>query len=254
MNEQRFDEIFREKLTGYSEMPSPEAGKKLSKQLKERKRSVWIQFTRLAAALTLIAVSVYVVQSWNDTPHDELAQQTTSSTVPAKNVEKQIPQTPTALSVNPSSQEFSISKTEEPSIEKNSEEPSTIKNVNPPEHQPVSVVTKPTLALTNEHDDLLKDERVGDSLETEQASDLENKKLKPSKSKVTITYKRSPASPEPTLALQDSSEHKTKGLKKLWRKAQSLRYNDISLAGIRGTKDQILAFDRKDKTKESKSN
>ena len=115
-------------------------------------------------------------------------------------------------------------------------------------------MTKPALALTNEHDDLLKDERIGDSLETEQDSDLENKKLKPSKSKVTITYKRSPASPEPTLALQDSSEDKTKGLKKLWRKAQSLRYNDISLAGIRGTKDQILAFDRKDKTKESKSN
>ena len=254
MNEQRFDKIFREKLTGYSEMPSPEAGKKLSKKLKERKRSVWIQFTRLAAALTLIAVSVYVVQSWNDTPHDELAQQTTSSTVPAKNAEEQIQQTPTALSVNPSSQEFSISKTEETSIEKNSEEPSTNKNVKNPEHQPVSVVTKPTLALTNEHDDLLEDERMGDSLETEQDSDLETIKIKPSKSKVTITYKRSPASPEPTLALQDSSEHKTKGLKKLWRKAQSFRYNDISLAGIRGAKDQILAVDRKDKNKESKSN
>jgi hypothetical protein len=253
MNEQRFDEIFREKLTGYSEMPSPEAGKKLSKKLKERKRSVWIQFTRLAAALTLIAVSVYVVQSWNDTPSDELAQQTTSSIVPAKNVEEQIPQTPTALSVNPSSQEFSISKTAEPSIEKNSEEPST-NNVTPPEPQPVSVVTTPTLALTNEHDDLLKDERIGDLLETEQDSELETKNLKPSKPKVTITYKRSPASPEPTLALQDSSEYKTKGLKKLWRKAQNLRYNDISLAGIRGTKDQILAFDRKDKNKESKSN
>ena len=255
MNEQRFDEIFREKLTEYSEMPSPEAGKKLSKKLKERKRSVWIQFTRLAAALILIAVSVYVVQSWNDTPHDELAQQTTSSTVPAKNVEEEeIPQTPTALSVNPSLQEFSISKTEEPSIEKNSEEPRTNINVTPPEPQPVSVVTKPTLALNYEHDDPLKDEGIGDSLETEQDLDLETKNLKPSKSKVTITYKRSPASPEPTLALQDSSVQKTKGLKKLWRKAQSLRYNDISLAGIRGTKDQILAFDRKDKNKESKSN
>lgn len=251
MNEQRLDEMFREKLAGYSEMPSPEAGRKLSNRLKEQKRGVWIQFARLAAVIALIAVSVYVVQSWNDTAQDEGVPQVMSINKPAKNAGKEMPQPDQALLEKSSTQKINTPDFEEQGVNNLIKESSIINTHKQPERQrPVSEVAEPTLALTDEHKDILKNESIGKSPDTEQVSDPETETLIPSKPKVTITYIKSPAPPEPTLALQTTPEKKSKGFKRLWRKAQRINYNDISLAGIRAKKDQLLAFNRK----KSKSN
>lgn len=261
MNEQRLDELFREKLAGYFEVPPPEAGKKLNNQLKKQKRNIWIQFVRLAAALALIAISVYVVRSWNDSANNDYIQQATTSTESARNATEEIPQPGTALSEKSGTQKINTPTPKEPGVNTPIKETHVQNSTKPPEHQlPVSEVAQPALALINKPKDVSRDESIGKPLENEQVTDSVTstseplKPSKPSKPKVTITYIKSPARPEPTLALQTPSENKTKGFKRLWRKAQRINYNDISLAGIRGTKDQILAFDRKDKTKESKSN
>lgn len=255
MNEQRLDELFREKLAGYSEVPPPEAGKKLNNQLVKQKRNVWIQLVRVAAALVLIAISVYVVRSWNDTANDDSIQQATTSTESARNATEEIPQPGTPLSEKSGTQKINTLTPKEPGGKTPIKETNVQNSTKPSEHQlPVSELAQPALALINNPKDVSRDESNGEPIENEQVIDSVTSISKPSKPKVTITYIKSPAPPEPTLALQTPSENKTKGFKRLWRKAQRINYNDISLAGIRGTKDQILAFDRKDKTKESKSN
>ena len=67
----------------------------------------------------------------------------------------------------------------------------------------------------------------------------------PVRPKVTITYKKSPEPPEPMLAFQAQPKKKSRVLKKLWVKAQTINFTEISLASIRGSKDEILAIDKK---------
>ena len=243
MNEQKFDEMFREKLSNYSEMPSLEAGKKLSVKQTQRKHSAWVQFAKLAAAIALIAVSVYALSNWNSNTPDETPTQIVSKMpVTTGHSTNEISQ-----AVTPSSL---ISDKKKP--ETSSQEDPVVNN----DHLD-NVAQKSTVIQTiAEIPDILNEENTGGPSEIQQDTDQVLDLTVPSQPtpKVTITYKKSPDPPETMLAIQSQGETRSRMLKKLWAKAQSINFNEVSLASIRGTKDELLAIDRKSKTKESKSN
>jgi len=232
-------------------MPSSVVGKKLDAKLKEKNRGVWIKFIRLAAALILVAVSVYVVRSWNHVPLEESTFQVVNDAEPTKNEAIPIPHNSTDLSEEPNLPLVNATEPIEP-IEDMPVKQEVQTSSKPSKHEPLKIVPGPTLAVTDQTDGIIEEKETNEPPESLTTQEIED--LNASRPKVTITYKRSPASPERTLTQHDPSDKKTKGLKKLWRKAQSFHNNDLSLAGIRGTKDEILAFDKKEKTKESKSN
>jgi len=267
MNEQRFDELFRDKLENYSEMPSPEAFTKLDSKLNERKRGAWLNFAKLAAALIIVAVSVYIVRSWDNAPPTQITEQTTYHNLEQSSGDlKENLQTPSAFPEANDPDKFyetidqeSADVSKKP-IKAKSEKANSQFEVLEPKNAPeqktknqskaVQDISSPALALAKESPELLDIEQLEPS---DQQNLSETESVKIPRPKVTITYKKSPAPPEPTLALEAQSNQQPKGLKKVWRKAVS-NYGEISLAGIRGTKDQLLAFERKNKTKESKSN
>lgn len=243
MNEQRFDEMFKEKLANYSEMPSPEAGKKLSVKQYERKRNTWVQFARLAAVIALIAVSVYAVSNWNDNTQDETATQIVAKKpVNTGHSTNEIPQVATPSSEKPDRQKPDTSIPEDP----------VVSNPHPDKVAQKNTVIPPSA----EASDTLNKENSEGASEIQQDKDHVLDLTVPSQPRpqVTITYKKSPNPPEPMLVIQSQGETRSRMLKKLWVKAQSINFNEVSLASIRGTKDELLAIDRKSKTKESKSN
>ena len=67
MNEQKFDELFREKLANFSQAPSAGASSRLNDLLTAKKRRAGWKFARLAAAILLVAVSVYSIHRWTKT-------------------------------------------------------------------------------------------------------------------------------------------------------------------------------------------
>ena len=261
MNEQRLDELFRDKLENYSEIPSPGALNKLNSKLNERKRGAWLNFAKLAAALIVIAVSVYIVQDWDNAQPTPITEQT-SYTNPEQgpdNLKEKLQTTSDQNKLDETTNKNPVAVNRQTGKTKNDEATSQIKVPELKEipeqksenhSKPVQDISAPTLTLAKESPEVLDIEQIE---ATESPQNLSAESVKISRSKVTITYKRSPTPPEPTLALDAQTNEQPKGLKKVWRKAVS-NYGEISLAGIRGTKDQLLAFERKNKTKESKSN
>jgi hypothetical protein len=224
-------------------MPSLEAGKKLSVKQAQRKHSAWVQFAKLAAVIALIAVSVYAVNNWNNNTPDETPTQIVSKKpVTTGHSTNELSQATTPSSL--------ISNKKKP--ETSSQEDPEVNN----DHLDKVAQKSTVIQTTAEIPDILNEENTGGLSEIQQDTDQVLDLTVPSqpRPKVTITYKKSSDPPEPTLAIQSQGETRSRMLKKLWTKAQNINFNEVSLASIRGTKDELLAIDRKSKPKESKSN
>ncbi len=269
MNNRGLDGLFRKRLEGYQEKPSDAAWEKLDNRLKSRKNKVWWQFAKVAAVLTLIACSVYLFNLWSQTG---VSNQAISEITPENNEEKQ--PAPQQIEELVAESATPISNNEK-KIEKQSEKATPVENKQAPIATPSSPTTEEDhvspsketqielmqasqtkiLADKSYNQDYIPKEQPPQNdpeIPAQEQEDI-NTLADPVKTKITITYKKSPAPPEPTLALIDEPVEKTRGVKRLWRKAQNIRNTDLSLARLRAAKDQLLVFDKKSKAKE-KSN
>ncbi len=243
MKEQDFDRLFRDNLAGYQQTPPSALSEKLEQKLKNRRRGAWLQFSRLAAVLVVIAICVYLVSIWRAgqlaEPISPIAHNQPQAISPIED-KQLVPETielpapviesqPT-LEVKP---EVSKRETPQPkesnSLEKNK---TTTHSPSEPEAQM---------------------QPVNDAIElTEANGNVEQEAVK--RGKVTITYKKATPPPPTQMALKEQPEKKAKGLNRLWKRAQKVDYQNISLAAIRATKDELLAINKKDKNKQTKPN
>ena len=224
MNEQNFDRLFKEKLTGHLQSPPVELVEKLEAKLAQRRRSAWMQFARVAAVFALLAVSVYLLNHLN-TPNS--SQVATHEKVADEQPSEQRPQYQAIDIIEPAPIKSSLTG-------QSVENPTRIASVAPKTAEP---------------------ER---KLEKEVESDKEKVMQEPERHKVIITYKRTAQKPvpteEPALVMEEQPKKKSKKGKKFWRKAKMVDYQSFTLAGIRSTKDQLFAINKKDKTKGTKPN
>ena len=65
MNEQEIDKLFQKNLSGYTKVPSNRALEKIQGKIYDRRRATWIRFSRIAAAILLIAISVGIISKWD---------------------------------------------------------------------------------------------------------------------------------------------------------------------------------------------
>ena len=232
MNEQNFDRLFKDKLAGHLQSPPGELASKLEAKLDQHRRSAWIQFARVAAAFTLIAASVYLLNILNSQPSNQIATHNVVPVTPIPPVKEKPVKTPDEEDRNMILNELTVAPAAtsiadlplENLVVSNTPKPQKPENIEPPVPEETEV--------TNEiHTD------------------------KPERPKITITYKRSAKKSEPQNepmpALQPQTEKKSRQRKKIWRRAKMV---DYTLAGIRATKDQLLAINRKDKNKGTKPN
>ena len=226
MNEQNIDKLFRETLAGHQQDPPAELLEKLDIGLVQRRRSAWIQFARVAAALGVIAVSVYL-----------LTDLSSSSESPGTITTKIQPSGDLVPLVQPAPLESSL------------EEPTVIADrIAPSVQVPANENTLPV--------DIAKpDQPVPQTDEALVAADKVTEK--PQRSKITITYKKADKKTEvpetSTLAKATPKQQKSKKKNKFWRKAKMVDPS-FTLAGLRATKDQLLAINKREKNKESKPN
>ena len=245
MNEQKFDEIFRDKLSGYSQQPTGEALQKLNSRFTARKRRAWLQFARLAAVLLLVAISIYVVNVVNS---DDTADGLEIAEVTPEFSE--IIRLDTLRISAPATDAIAQNQPEEKDVSNISESNNPVKSTsNPaPTSEIESSATPEAMLATVEETANPLLEETGD-----QEPDLnitEGQEPVTTKRKVTITYKKSPEPPNPMLALQEDDKNKDKRLKRIWR---SISPGAFTLAGIRATKDQLVAINKKNKNKEQES-
>lgn len=243
MNEQQFDKLFQNKLVDYSQMPSEEALRKLDTSFNRRHRGVWLQFSKVAATLLILAVSIYLIGNWNHQTEEKVAiiskedisNSTTPTPMAADSVKTGIKSditTPGKLDPKPSGSTL---------ISNNEVKP----DPGPPEKSPASEFNEKTNAMENSL-------AVDLPVKIKQPDQSTTPKEEPAGQKVTITYKRSSPSSSPELASKEQDPQESKGLKGLWRKAVQVDQYNISLAGIRATKDELLAINRRGKNKETK--
>jgi hypothetical protein len=242
MNEQQFDKLFQKKLVDYSQMPSEEALKKLDSRINRRHRGVVIQFSKVAATLLILAVSIYLIGNRNQQTEEKVAviskEDISNSTTPTpmaadsvKTGTKSDITTPRKLDPKPSGSTL---------ISNNEVKP----DPGSPEKSPAGEFNEKTNAMENSL-------AVDLPVKIKQPDQTATLKQEPVRQKVTITYKRSLASPNPELASNEQDQRKNKILKGFWKTAVQVDQN-ISLAGIRATKDELLAINRRGKIKETK--
>ncbi len=233
MNEQNFDRLFREKLAGYSQSPPAGLAKEIEHQLVQQKRKAWWQFARVAAALALIAASVYLLTFLNSSPvqTNQIAGNKQSVNIPTPLMEPELNQTSFI------------------------EPPALVERITPiPQSksnrisQPMEKTKSPVGA--SEPKSEIHESQAEDVL-VSQVEEIG----KTEKYKVTIIYKKasrgSGESQELAQVQPPESQQKTKNRKKFWRKAKMVDPS-FTLAGLRATKDQLLAINKKEK--ESKPN
>lgn len=264
MNDPGIDKLFKERLQGYGESPPEMVWNNLQNKMEARKRIVWWQLGKVAAALLIIACSLYLFNFWNtsskespvsqeikakdhNTPADdettegfvaqgsqEITPEVTQGPMPAENqIQKKIP--------------ANLSESSEESPKQLPAEP--IRQPKVPPNQ--KMMETPGTSQKKDSEPLLTESPEPDNT-PEDLSPIDQTQDKP---RVTITYKRSPSPPEPTLALvTDDEDDKSGGIKWLWQKAQDLKNTELDLGTIRAAKDQLLVFDKKNKDKELKAN
>ena len=251
MNEQNIDKLFKEKLANYSKTPSADASNKLNDMFAARKRSIGWKFARFAATILLVAVSLYAVHRWSTTG-------TVDSPEPiAKTIEspaQQLPEinSPIATNEEKATNYSSSTDLESPKVTQPNNESITDSG----KTSPIVVNEAPSTAIALNSSEPVKIENKKIAEEHELTIEAETQTLPseetptPVRQKVTITYKKSSNPTDPMLALQPEPKQKNNGrLKKIWK---NLNPGDISLAGLRTTKDQILVINKR--AKDTKSN
>jgi hypothetical protein len=251
MNEQKFDELFREKLANFSQAPSTGASNQLNDLLAIRKRRAGWKFARLAAAILLVAVSVYSIHRWTKTAADDgvaaIAEIVDDSPSPKRpQTQTRAPEVADKVEATTNSSPVQVPDRESSVASNGSNKPQPANTANDAvKPQPSPLAAAKTVAPEPSSEDMstiISEEATAPSLETEAVT--------PKRQKVTITYKKSAAPPDPTLAMTPEPQQKNSGrLKRIWK---NLNPGDISLAGFRATKDQILVINKR--AKDSKSN
>jgi len=232
MNEQNFDKLFRERLSGFSQAPPPGALEKINHQLKRRHQKAWVKFSRLAAVLTLIAISVYMIGYLSDQKNER----------PTSRIAVKQPEIP-AQTAEPSNSHERLGTQ---GIRKLHD----LENIDLPRQQQIAVLK--TVPF-NEEEKAGSQQIEGQTINT--IADNQAEINKPKRPKVTITYKRGPdPAASEALAVQDQPKSKSESIRKILKTVQIVDYQNLSLAGIRATKDQLLAINKKDKNKETKPN
>jgi hypothetical protein len=247
MNEQKFDKIFRDKLSGYSKEPAAEAFEKLESRFATKNRRARAQFSKLAATLLLVAISVYTVNRWNNESEKRESNISVLEPNNSDDFTSDIARISTPESENIASSRPEV-HTVEPQISEEKEEIPTVSLLTSnakTEKLQEPAGTIDALAQAKESPPALLEAPM-DQEQTIETSGPEQ----PSTHKVTITYKKSPEPPNPMLALQKEQSNNGRRLKRIWK---SITPGDISLAGIRATKDQLLAVNKKNKKKEPES-
>ncbi|GJM27963.1 MAG: hypothetical protein DHS20C17_05980 [Cyclobacteriaceae bacterium] len=248
MNEQQFDKLFRSKLADHTRIPSETALDKLDKALNQHNRGIWVPVGKVAATLLLIAVSTFMVSKWryhegNTLPvvsNQELItpvviDPSSKADTASVNTRKKLTITSSKLAQAPAKSAAAVTKRKH--------EPETNQEFQQSQVEAPHQVTK----------EMVSDVAVEPEENLQAATEINE----PSRPRVTITYKRSTSIPEPNLALQQQDQEAPKvekgsGLKGLWRKAARVDYQNISLAGIRATKDELLAINKRSKNKDNK--
>jgi hypothetical protein len=226
MNEQNIDKLFRETLAGHQQAPPAELLEKLEIGLVRQRRSAWFQFARVAAALVVIAVSVYLLTNLGS-----------SSESPREITTKNQPSGDLVPLVQPAP------------IESTLEEPPVIADrIVPSVQLAAKETTLPVEVAEPDQPAPQTDKAVFAADEVRE---------KPQRFKITITYKKADQitkAPEPsTLAKAPPKQQKSKKKNKFWHKAKMVDPS-FTLAGLRATKDQLLAINKREKNKESKPN
>jgi hypothetical protein len=237
MNEQEFEKLFRDRLTSFSQTPPAGVVDKINDKLKQRRKKVWVKLSRLAAALALIAISTYLIGTHGNPDN----QGSTSNIVvnqPEVSVKAANPDTQVkSHDVKAIGQE---STTEHRKVAGGNEPPALVKRIDQPQQSEMQLMDQREITVA----ELVN--AVADGLTVPGKSQ---------RSKVTITYKKGGADPEdPKLALQDQPRRKPMGIRSILKTAIIVDNHDISLAGIRATKDQLLAINKKEKNKDTKPN
>ncbi len=281
MNDRGLDGLFRERLEGYQKKPSEAAWGKLEGNLKSHKKVAWWKFVRVAAAVALIASSVYVFNIWINNQQEQPAL-TNTQDIPSKTDSESSVDTDTPaqdqelISESPDineqsgNQDFSRSEatgkvTHE--VTPSKAEQSEALEENSPQNAPnLDIMQSPqTRILANEtlleDSELNQEDPHAETVETlannHDGEPLNSHEIeeKPKSRTITITYKKSPAPPEPTLALVKDPQEKTSRAKRILQRAQEIKKGELGgLAKIRAAKDQLLVFNKKSKEKELKSN
>lgn len=240
MKEQSFDKLFRDKLTGFTLTPPQGAGEQLNARLNQHQYRVWLKFSRVAAALVLLAVCVYLINNKTEQSEEIIAQEINDPTTG---------KTP----INTESVPPLVSDRKTDIIEvKDEKTPADKKVISQPQDE-LQLDKEQPIELFAEEPTVVAEPKLPEAF-AEKVATEDTETAEPKRSKVTITYIRSDPAPAQELAMQDQVNQKPSGLKKLWKKAQMVDYQSFSLAGIRATKDELLAINKKDKTKETNPN
>ena len=276
MNDRGLDRLFRERLQDFQTAPSGATWNKLETKLASRKKALWWKLIPVAAALALIALSVYVITVWNvDSSVNNLGEISGTST------ETTSENSQTSQNQNLTTEtEMTSGASEEEPLEAGSQNQGTIaedltqdvtkdetenipqlvtvdqaNNTSPnPAQKEVFVNENPQEESGSALDEISSEPNSQKEPEGKLAEDYQSGQESPNRPKVTITYKKAPSPPEPTLALMDNPEEKSSRAQKIWRKAQALKSAELDLGKLRAAKNQLLVFNKKNKDKQTKSN
>lgn len=249
MKEQSFDKLFRDKLTGFTLTPPQGAGEQLNARLNQHQYRVWLKFSRVAAALVLLAVCVYLINNKTEQLEEIIAQEINDGMVKSPVEDPTTGKTP----INTESVPPLVSDRKTDILEvKDEKTPADKKVISQPQDE-LQLDKEQPIELFAEEPTVVAEPKLPVAF-AEKVATEDTETAEPKRSKVTITYIRSDPAPDQELAMQDQGNQKPSGLKKLWKKAQMVDYQSFSLAGIRATKDELLAINKKDKTKETNPN
>ena len=264
MNDRGLDGLFRERLKDFKTAPSGAIWPKLEGKLASKKKGVWWNIGRAAATLALVALSVYLFNARSGSQPatvSEISSQTANELEQTSPNEATVPQMDV---IDPSvSDQIIINDAESRQLAASDQttklhqhepaSPTTQKATNLAQNEIEAApnTTEITVAAKSDMDPVPSDipSRQEDSL----ASGSDQEPATPQKPKITITYKKAPSPPEPTLALVEDTEVKSSKVKKIWRKAM-IKSAELDLGKLRAAKNQLLVFNKKNKDKQTKSN
>ena len=275
MKDHKTDKLFKKKLEAFQKTPSPAAWNQLEKQLESKKeKGLWF-YLRIAAMLFLIIGAGFLVSQIGDgieQTGNQVAEEKTNTTkeVELKEVNDDKSNTekvdttakgPKTKQVKDKKNSRSIDLQNMPQILASKTEEND-KKVEPEQNTTTAIDQASTVAIAN-HDTkkdsseileevILDDSALEETIAMNSTDAIEESKVEEAKlPTIKITYKKSqPALPRVdvvTLAINEttkSSEDEVSNdsrFKKMWNKAKDLKNNGISMADIRGAKDDLLA-------------
>lgn len=217
------DKLFKEKLETHTLQPSAQAWEKVESHLsKKNKMVVWL---RVAAVIALLTAVAFVVVNFND-PQKQIVE------------EKIKPQQEPAVVPEQKKEEQKQTVKKDP-LPKKKAAPAEVQEVQEVQEMPkveeqVAIVEEPAPVI----------EEVPQQVKTEKVQ-------KP----ITLVYSlpaiKKEEKPEPTVALD---EPKKTGLERVLEIAKEVKNADNPLGELREAKDDILAFEFKNKDKNKKHN